>query len=236
MAMSLTLLMAAGCSSVVLLQIIWNYIAEDGDPHQAGLAFLLSVWGQAWSAGASCSPGAVPVLPACLALAWVYRTGRDLLNAPWGRPLCCAVAQCLRLLSRLHDPRAIHLHWFPSLQHALHLVLLAPCAESAANQHGCAQAGLLLGSVGLLYSHYFCALFLPALGLFHLLFVPKNRRWWQPVLLLRPRCPAGHAAAARFSAGDWKIQQAKPLHMPPFTARLPVTCISTPPQLHDQWP
>ena len=35
-----------------------------------------------------------------------------------------------------------------------------------------AQAGLLLGSVGLLYSHYFCALFLPVLGLFHLLFVP----------------------------------------------------------------
>ena len=28
------------------------------------------------------------------------------------------------------------------------------------------------------------ALFLPALGLFHLLFVPKNRRWWRPVLLL----------------------------------------------------
>ena len=47
-----------------------------------------------------------------------------------------------------------------------------------------APAGLLFGSVGLLYSHYFSALFLPALGLFHLLFMPKNRRWWQPVLLL----------------------------------------------------
>ena len=47
-----------------------------------------------------------------------------------------------------------------------------------------APAGLLLGSVGLLYSHYFTALFLPALGLFHLLFVRRNRRWWQPVLLL----------------------------------------------------
>ena len=45
-------------------------------------------------------------------------------------------------------------------------------------------AGLLLGSIGLLYSHYFTALFLPALGLFHLLFAPKNRRWWRPVFLL----------------------------------------------------
>ena len=32
--------------------------------------------------------------------------------------------------------------------------------------------------------HYFCALFLPVLGLFHLIFVPRNRRWWQTVYLL----------------------------------------------------
>ena len=47
-----------------------------------------------------------------------------------------------------------------------------------------AQAGLLLGSIGLLYAHYFGALLLPVLGLFHLLFVPQNRRWWQTVLLV----------------------------------------------------
>ena len=47
-----------------------------------------------------------------------------------------------------------------------------------------APAGLLLGSIGLLYSHYFSALFMPALGLFHLLFVPKSRRWWRPILLI----------------------------------------------------
>ena len=46
-----------------------------------------------------------------------------------------------------------------------------------------ARAGLLLAATGLLYMHYFGALLLPVLGLFHLLFVPKNRRWWQPVLL-----------------------------------------------------
>ena len=46
-----------------------------------------------------------------------------------------------------------------------------------------AQAGLLLGSIGLLYSHYLGALLLPVLGLFHLLFVPKNRRWLRPALL-----------------------------------------------------
>ena len=47
-----------------------------------------------------------------------------------------------------------------------------------------AQICLLTGVTGLLYSQYFGALLLPVLGLFHLLFVPKNRRWWRTVLLL----------------------------------------------------
>ena len=46
-----------------------------------------------------------------------------------------------------------------------------------------AQAALLLGATGLLYTHYYATLLLPVLGLFHLLFVPKTRRWWRPVLL-----------------------------------------------------
>ena len=54
----------------------------------------------------------------------------------------------------------------------------------ASHQAGPAQAGLVLGSASLLYMHYFCALFLPVLGLFHLIFVPRNRRWWQTVYLL----------------------------------------------------
>ena len=47
-----------------------------------------------------------------------------------------------------------------------------------------ARALLVLGATGLLYTNYFCALLLPALALFHLFFVRKERRWWQPVLLL----------------------------------------------------
>ena len=49
--------------------------------------------------------------------------------------------------------------------------------------HG-ARAALVLGATGLLYAHYFSALLLPALALFHLFFVRKERRWWQPVVLL----------------------------------------------------
>ncbi|MCA9915753.1 MAG: glycosyltransferase family 39 protein, partial [Anaerolineae bacterium] len=37
---------------------------------------------------------------------------------------------------------------------------------------------LFLSLAGLIYSHYFSIVVIVAVGLYHLLFVPKNRRWW----------------------------------------------------------
>ena len=41
-----------------------------------------------------------------------------------------------------------------------------------------------MGSIGIFYTHYYSVLLLVGLGLWHLLFMPKDRRWWRPVLLL----------------------------------------------------
>lgn len=38
---------------------------------------------------------------------------------------------------------------------------------------------LLISSVAILYTHYFGFFLLAALGIYHLIFAPKNRRWWQ---------------------------------------------------------
>ena len=46
------------------------------------------------------------------------------------------------------------------------------------------MVALVSGATGLLYAHYLGALLLLALALFHLIFVRKERRWWQPVVLL----------------------------------------------------
>ena len=67
--------------------------------------------------------------------------------------------------------------------------LLASSPACTAARQRRTQAGLLLGSISLLYSHYLGALLLPVLGLFHLLFVPKHRRWWRPVTLFGARHP-----------------------------------------------
>ena len=157
-----------------------NYIANT-DPHQAlGWPLLLSVWGQAvgWS---EVAVRAFPLFSGCLALAWVYRTGRDLFAPHAGLFAALLLSASVFFLAYMIHARSFTL---VSLFTTLCIwsywrIVLHPRPPGRG-----AQAGLLLGSVGLLWSHYFCALFLPALGLFHLLFVPRNRRWWQPVFLL----------------------------------------------------
>jgi uncharacterized membrane protein len=44
--------------------------------------------------------------------------------------------------------------------------------------------GLLAVAVAMLYTHYFASLPLFAIGLFHILFVKKTRRWWQVGLMV----------------------------------------------------
>ena len=116
-----------------------------------------------------------------LALAWVYRTGRDLLAPRAGLFAALLLSASVFFLAYMIHARAFTLVALCStlcIWSYWRLVLNPrPTGRGA-------QAGLLLGSIGLLYAHFYCALFLPALGLFHLLFVPKNRRWWQPVFLL----------------------------------------------------
>ena len=159
---------------------VWNYIAEL-DPHQAqGWPLLLSVWGYnvGWSVLAA---RALPLFAGILTLALVFRTGSDLFAAPTGLIATLLLAGSAFFFAYLSIARAFTL---VALFTTLILWSYWRIALQPRPPGRGAQAGLLLGSIGLLWSHYFTALFLPALVLFHLLFVPKIRRWWQPVLLV----------------------------------------------------
>ena len=145
-----------------------------------GWPLLLAVWGRivGWSEPAV---RALPCFAGLLTLALVYRLGRDFFAPTAGLFAALLLSASVFLLAYMVHARAFTLV-------ALFTLLCLRCYWRIAlhprpSGRG-AQAGLLLGAIGLLYSHYFCALFLPALGLFHLLFVPKNRRWWQPTILL----------------------------------------------------
>ncbi len=147
-----------------------------------GLGHVIShvVWGRlvGWSEFAV---RALPWFIGILSLAWIYRTGRDLFNARVALVATLALSTSVVFLVYMHVARsygaaillatvALWGYW---------QVALAPRPPGIAG-----RLALVLGATGLLYAHYLCALLLPALGLFHLLFVRRSRRWRQPVILL----------------------------------------------------
>ena len=184
-------------------------------PEQAlGWPLLLSAWGRfvGWS---ELAVRALSLFFGMLTLAWVYRTGRDLLAPRAGLFATLLLGASVFFLAYMIHARAFTLIALCSTLciWSYWRLVLNPRPTSMG-----APAGLLLGSVGLLYSHYFSALFLAALGLFHLLFVQKNRRWWQPVLLLGLAALLATAQLPGFLRGLDKTAGDEALHNQALTA------------------
>ena len=171
-------LVAAGVLRAGPLSLVdtWNSVS----PRQAlGWPSLIAIWGRlvGWS---EVAVRALPVFFGMLALAWVYRTGRDLLAPRAGLFATLVLSASVFFIAYMIHARAFTL---VALCTALCIWSYWRIALHPLQPGKGVQVGLLLGSIGLLYSHYLGALLLPVLGLYHLLFVPKNRRWWRPVLL-----------------------------------------------------
>ncbi len=157
---------------------VWSAVAERSSEQALGWPMLLSVWGRVagWSEFAVRT---LPLFAGLLALAWVYRAGNDLFTPRAGLFAALLLSGSSFFLIYLSTARAFPL---VALFTTLCLWSYWRCALLSRPARRGAQVALLLGASGLLWSHYFAALLLPALGLFHLLFMPKQRRWWRPVL------------------------------------------------------
>ena len=159
---------------------IWDVLAKT-PPRGTRLdgPMLLSIWGPfvGWSEFAI---RALSLYIGLLTLAWVFRSGRGLFAPVAGFYAALLLGSSVFFLAYMVNARAYTL---VTLCATICLWSYWRVALHLRSPGRGAQAGLLLGSVGLLWSHYFGALLLPALGLFHLLFVPKNHRWWRAVLL-----------------------------------------------------
>ena len=178
-------------------------------PEQAlGWPILVFIWGRiaGWSEPAI---RILPILAGMLALALVARAGRDLMSAAAGVIAALLLAGSAFFLTYMFHARA-----FTTV--ALCTTLCVWCywriALRPESPGRAAQAGLLLGATGLLYMHYVGSLLLPALGLFHLLFVAKNRRWWRPVILLGLAALAATPQLPVFLVGFGKTVTDEGLH------------------------
>ena len=159
-------------------------------PDQAwGHAVVFSQWGRVagWS---ELAMRTLPWFAGLLTLAWVYRLGRALFTARIALTATLLLSTSVAFLTYMHiaRPYAFALLFTAIVLWAYWRVALHPLTP------GCgARAALMLGATGLLYTHYFGALLLPALAVFHLFFVCKERRWWQPVICLAwPCCSPCH--------------------------------------------
>ena len=150
-------------------------------PDQAwGHVVVFSQWGRVvgWS---ELAIHTLPWLTGLLTLAWVYRIGRSLFTARVALTAMLLLSTSIVFLTYMHKARSYGLAMLFAaiVLWAYWRVALHPRPPGRG-----ARALLVLGATGLLYAHYFGALLLPALALFHLFFVRKEHRWWQPVALL----------------------------------------------------
>ncbi len=159
---------------------VWSFIEETHPTQTQGWSKLLFVWGRlvGWSEPAI---RALSFLACLLALACIYRAGRDLISPQVGLTASLLVSASVFFLAYGTIARAFALVLlFATLVLWSYGRLILTSRPAGAG----ALAVLWLGSAGLLYSHYFASLFLPALAVFHLLFVRRNRLWWRVTLAL----------------------------------------------------
>ncbi len=158
---------------------VWEFIAETHPTLTQGWSILLFVWGRiaGWSEPAIRS---LSLFIGMLALAWVYRSGRDFFGPQAGLVAALMSGTSVVFLAHMEHATAypLVLLFTALILWSYWRVALHPRPPGPG-----AQAGLLLGSIGLLYSHYFGSLILPVLGLFHLFFAPKQHRWGRTLLL-----------------------------------------------------
>jgi hypothetical protein len=157
------------------LQSIWTQVSQN-DPHQAlGYPYLLAAWGLAvgWSEFAL---RAFSYLSALLALAVTYQLGKRLASPEAGVVSAMILAISTYFINYSHELRSFT---FVALAAASLLLSYHALLQAKDKLSRPMQALFVLSGTALLWSHYYTGILLAALGLYHLLFVKKDRRWLQ---------------------------------------------------------
>ena len=143
-------------------------------PDQAlGHPLLVAIWGRL-AGNSEVALRALSWFGGMLALAWTWRAGRDMLGPSAGLVAVSLMATSLLFVTFMAIARTFTLVTLFSVLavYGYWRVALRVRAADRAD-----KATLLAGAVGLLYTHYFSALLVLALGVFHLFRGRRDRRW-----------------------------------------------------------
>lgn len=155
---------------------VWIGLARHDPVVVPGFFLLLNGWG--WLV--NWQPPLLRVLPlllGLLAVASVYRLGRDVFGPRVGLYAGVTLGTSAFFIHYLHELRMYsQLVWLVALTFWVYLRII-----ETGHRSFWSWVALLAGVVGLAYTQYYAFLVLIVIGAYHLLFVPKDRRWWQVV-------------------------------------------------------
>ena len=162
------------------LQEVWQHVEETRPNQTQGWSKLLFVWGRlvGWHEPAIRSLSSFIGL---LTLAFLYRAGKALFSPQAAMLTVLLSSASVFFLAYMAIARVFAL---VALFTTLILWSYWRLTQGARPAGYSMPALLFLSGVGLLYSHYFAALFLAALGIYHLLFATRGRRWPQVTTIL----------------------------------------------------
>ncbi|MEO0598747.1 MAG: glycosyltransferase family 39 protein, partial [Chloroflexota bacterium] len=159
---------------------VWGIVQRvvETDSTQAlGYPLMLGAWG--WFAGWTAFAGRVSSwLVGVLTVAMVYRLGHLVLGKRGGVYTALMLALGAFFVYFSHELRAYMLMAFFCC--ALVWAYIRLLQEHKA-QTGWIQAIFVVSGAGLLWAHYYSAILLIGLGIYHVVFAEKNRRWWQVI-------------------------------------------------------
>jgi hypothetical protein len=170
---------------------IWERVSGRNPWHAPGYFFLLGAWGS-FTGWTVFSARSFSLLIGLLVIAWTYRLGRDMRSPLVGLSAAVLLGASALFASYLHELRAYTLYaLFTVMTLWAYWRILSPTLRpsplngKAVSDKANVRWGLLfLGTLGLLYTHYFAALTAVAIGLYHLFFARKNRDWWRVVIIM----------------------------------------------------
>lgn len=152
-------------------RVVDNYHHERNPP---GYYILLNLWGGAvgWSETAT---RILSLLAGLLAVAWMYRLASEIFSSTAGLGAAFTLGLSAFYISYLHEMRVYTIYVLLVI-----VVLWAYWRIIRSHNPGVGiQLTYMLGIVAMFYTYFFGLLLLAGVGLAHLLFVRKNRMWWQ---------------------------------------------------------
>jgi hypothetical protein len=167
----------------------WQRIATEDAWQAPGFYLLLNVWGGmvGWSEAATRT---LSLLFGVLSVAMLYRVGRDLHSPLAGVGAAVALTTSAFYVNFYHELRGYTLYVFLTALCVWSYWKLIQAVELHRRKEPKENAGVevafVMSVAGLLYTHYFAALTVIVLGLYHALFVYVDlKRWREPRMWLR---------------------------------------------------